>query len=89
MTSLLLALPSTAIAASACLPHDKMLDLLASRYNEYPSSVGLEHGGRLIEVFTAEDGSTWTLAMTTPDGATCVIAAGVEWMEALATKETY
>ena len=41
--------------------------------------MGLESNGRLFEVFATDDGSTWTMVITTPDGASCVVAAGLEW----------
>ena len=70
-----------ASAQSACLPRAKLVDLLGGRYSEQRVAVGLENNGRLFEVFAADDGSTWTMAITTPDGASCVIAAGLEWQE--------
>ena len=86
---MLLALPSAALAQSPCLPRDKMVDHLANRYNERPVSMGLEISGKLIELFTTADGSTWTLVMIMPDGPACVVAAGVEWMNREPVKETY
>ena len=81
MILVLLLAPSLAVAQSACLPHGKMVDLLDGRYSEQRVSVGLETGGRLIEVFATADGGTWTMVMTTPNGVTCVIAAGLEWQD--------
>ena len=77
----LLLAPSLAFAQSACLPRGKMMDLLDGRYSEQPISAGLGTGGRLIEVFATADGGTWTMVMSTPDGVTCVIAAGLEWQD--------
>ena len=51
---------------SACLANDKLTQML-------------EASGRLFEVFAAEDGATWTMVITTPEGASCVIAVGEEW----------
>ena len=86
---MLLALPSAALAQSPCLPRDKMIDHLANRYNERPVSMGLEGSGKLIELFTTADGSTWTLVMSAPNGPACVVAAGVEWMSGEPMKETF
>ena len=77
---------SSAFAQSACLPHAQMVDLLDGRYSEQSVSAGLENGGRLIEVFATADGGTWTLVMTTPNGASCVVAAGIEWQAAAKPK---
>lgn len=68
-------------AQPACLPHAQLVDLLDGRYSEQRIAVGLESNGRLFEVFATDDGSTWTMVVTTPNGASCVVAAGLEWQE--------
>ena len=77
----LMAATATASAQSACLPHNKLVDLLDGRYAEKRVAAGLENSGRLFEVFSSTDGATWTMVVTTPDGDSCVIAAGLEWYE--------
>ena len=57
------------------------MDLLDGRYSEQRVATGLENSGHLFEVFTSTDGATWTMVVTTPDGASCVVAAGLEWHE--------
>jgi len=64
---------------SACLDHDKLTQMLDGKYSEKPVALGLEASGRLFEVFAADDGATWTMVVTTPEGASCVIAVGEEW----------
>ena len=64
---------------TACLAHDKLTQMLDGRYAEKPVAFGLEASGRLFEVFAAEDGATWTMVITTPEGASCVVAVGEEW----------
>ena len=76
-----MAASTTASAQSACLPHNKLVDLLDGRYSEQRVATGLENNGRLFEVFTSTDGATWTMVITTPDGASCVVAAGLGWHE--------
>jgi len=70
---------SAASAQTACLPHEKLAEMLDGRYSEKPVAAGLEVGGRLFEVFAAPDGATWTMVLTTPEGASCVVAVGEEW----------
>lgn len=55
--------------------------MLDGRYSEQRVAVGLESNGRLFEIFATDDGATWTMVITTPDGASCVVAAGLEWQE--------
>lgn len=66
---------------TACLAHDKLVQMLDGRYSEKPVALGLEVGGRLFEVFAAKDGATWTMVLTTPEGASCVVAVGENWQE--------
>lgn len=66
-------------AQTACLPHGKLVELLDNRYSEQRIAVGLESNGRLFEIFATDDSSTWTMVVTTPDGAACVVAAGLDW----------
>ena len=58
-----------------------MVYLLDNRYSEQRIAVGLENNSRLLEVFASADGATWTMAITTPNGTTCVVAAGVDWLD--------
>lgn len=70
---------TAAFAQTACLSHDKLVQMLDGRYSEKPVAAGLEAGGRLFEVFAAPDGATWTMVITTPEGASCVVAVGEDW----------
>jgi len=79
--ALAIAIASSASAQPACLGHDKLVQMLDGRYSERPVAFGLEASGRLFEVFAAEDGATWTMVITTPEGASCVVAVGEEWQE--------
>ncbi len=77
----LLLASAPASAQPACLPHGKLVDLLDGRYSEQRIAVGLESNGRLFEIFATNDGATWTMVITTPNGASCVVAAGLEWQD--------
>ncbi len=76
-----IAAATAAPAQTACLSHDKLVEMLDGRYSEKPVAAGLEVGGRLFEVFATPDGATWTMVLTTPGGASCVVAVGEEWQE--------
>lgn len=76
-----IAAATAAPAQTACLSHDKLVEMLNGRYSEKPVAAGLEVGGRLFEVFAADDGATWTMVVTTPQGSSCVVAVGEEWQE--------
>ena len=77
--AMLLGLRATASAQTLCSTHEEITDLLDSRYSEAQVAIGIANNGGLIEVFSAGDGATWTIVMTTPQGKSCVVANGGEW----------
>lgn len=70
-----------ALAQSQCDSRDKILATLAKKYSEAPVAVGLTSKGGLVEVLSTGDGDTWTIIMSTPDGKSCLVAAGEGWRE--------
>jgi hypothetical protein len=34
---------------------------------------------RIIEVFASDETGSWTITITSPDGTTCLVAAGQFW----------
>ena len=67
-------------AQSAALPRADVVELLDAQYAEAQTAVGVTQEGGVVEVFTSQDGSTWTLVLTKPDGTSRVIAAGETWI---------
>jgi len=35
----------------------------------------------LVEVLTSDNGSTWTIIVSQPNGTNCLVAAGREWQD--------
>ena len=73
---------TTAQAASQCNERDNVLKLLSSKYSESPVAVGVTNNGGLVEVLkTAPEAKsdTWTIIITSPQGVSCLIAAGEGW----------
>jgi len=56
---------------------------MGGKYRESPVAVGLASNGKLLEVLTSEDGSTWTILLTSPNGISCLFAAGSSWQPRL------
>lgn len=74
-------LPATAEQQGLpCARRDDMVKTLASRYRELPRAIGLANQTTVIEIFTSEAG-TWTILLTRPDGASCIVSAGEHWEE--------
>lgn len=65
--------------ALQCAAHDQMVKRLSAKFTEAPVSLGLAASGHVLQVFTTEDGDTWTIVATAPEGRSCIMAAGKYW----------
>ncbi|MDZ4134549.1 MAG: hypothetical protein U1D06_03000 [Paracoccaceae bacterium] len=63
--------------AAQCGPRGPILAQLAERFGETRRSVGLADNNMVIEVFASAKTQSWTITVTTPDGNTCLVAAGL------------
>ena len=79
-------LPATA-QQLACAKRDDMVKSLFSQYKEKQRAIGLASRNAVIEVFTSKSGS-WTILLTRPDGASCIVSAGEAW-EDIPPTESY
>ncbi|MEH6358846.1 MAG: hypothetical protein V7745_07640 [Pseudomonadales bacterium] len=70
---------SHVMAQSACFERDTLLKHLNDKFQEAPVSAGLAANGSVLEILTSPDGTTWTITLTVPNGATCVMASGESW----------
>lgn len=74
-------LPATAEQQMlSCASRDEMVKVLARQYREQPRAIGVANATAVIEVFTSARG-TWTILLTRPDGASCIVSAGQDWEE--------
>ena len=62
-----------------CGQRATVLDYLSARYSEKPIAMGIAANGGLIEVLTSNEGTTFTIIVTMPEGETCMVAAGEGW----------
>ncbi len=62
-----------------CAKREAVVSSLKDRYSEAPVALGLNNHGALVEVLTAEEGETWTILVSMPNGVSCVVAAGENW----------
>ncbi len=77
--ALLLGVQSSASAQSVCATHGEVTKRLGSAYSETQVAIGLASNGGVVEVFSTDDGATWTIVMTMPNGMSCVVASGEAW----------
>ncbi len=70
---------SSAVAQTQCNERAEVLKLLAQKYKEAPIAAGVTSTGGLVEVLTNGKGETWTIIVTSPEGTSCLVAAGEGW----------
>lgn len=77
---------SASAAQPQCNDRAHVLELLAKKYKEAPIAAGVTNSGGLVEVLSDGRGGSWTIIVTTPQGMSCLVAAGDGWrnMEQLA-----
>jgi hypothetical protein len=66
-------------AEPACTKRADVMEQLSSKYSEAPVAMGLASGGGVVELTRSDDGKTWTILVTLPNGVACVVAAGQFW----------
>ncbi len=69
----------SASAQGACDRRERVLDLLAEKYQETPVAVGVTTQGSLVEVLSHDTGKTWTIVITSPQGISCLLLTGEGW----------
>jgi hypothetical protein len=71
-------IPHGGAPSAVCGDRTAVLTTLGGRYAERTEAMGLAGNGTVVEVLSYEDG-TWTIIMTTPNGVSCLLAAGDYW----------
>lgn len=66
-----------------CGPRSDIVEKLLDVYGENFSGGGLHNDSAVYEVWTSDDAGTWTILLTRPDGTSCVMAAGTDWLPQL------
>ncbi|MER8447642.1 hypothetical protein NKH52_31205 [Mesorhizobium sp. M1066] len=72
---------ATASGSPPCAPRPELLKQLSDRFKEAPVALGLAKNGSVIEVLTSDDGETWTIMVSQPNGSSCLVAVGEGWEE--------
>lgn len=67
-------------AGRVCLPQAAALaQQLGQQYGETLSAAGVAAGGGLMQVYSNAESGTWTIAVTIPNGPTCIVSSGEGW----------
>lgn len=75
---LALALSIPAQALGMCGSRADFIKALSDKYQETGKALGIAGQVNLVEIFASKAG-TWTILVTTPQGKSCIIAAGSSW----------
>ena len=65
--------------ARQCDQRAKVIGHLAQKYKEAPVAIGVTNTGGMVEVLATRDGGTWTIILSSPNGTSCLLAAGEGW----------
>jgi hypothetical protein len=68
-----------ATAEPICLERAQLMDVLARDFGETLSAHGERSRVGKLELFVRDDGQSWTLVVSLPDGLSCVVDAGSAW----------
>lgn len=72
---------ATASGLPPCGSRPEILKQLSDRFKEAPVAIGLAKNGSVVEVLTSDDGETWTILVSQPNGSSCLVAIGEGWEE--------
>jgi hypothetical protein len=67
-------------AAPQCSSHDKIVDVLGSKFKETRRVMGVVNSKAVMEIFMSPQG-TWTMVITDTSGTSCITASGEEWQD--------
>ncbi|MCK0142727.1 hypothetical protein [Aliiroseovarius sp. F20344] len=62
--------------ATRCAERSDVVHRLAETFGETRQSIGLASDRQVVEVYASPETGTWTITVTTPQGVTCLVAAG-------------
>ena len=69
----------------SCAARSQVVERLAARFGETLQSLGMQSAVGLVEIYASPATGTWTILLTSPDGTSCLLAAGEAW-ESLAPR---
>jgi hypothetical protein len=71
--------PPGAALTPVCHSHADLTKMLSQKFAEQPSALGVQANGHVVEVFVSNQGTSWTIVVTRPDGWSCIVAVGEHW----------
>lgn len=72
--------PAIAQANTSCLPHAAAIaQQLNKQYGETLTAAGVDANGAMVQVYSNPESGSWTIAISIPNGPTCIISSGEGW----------
>ncbi len=68
----------SAVAESYCAKHDKLAEVLKTKFGEQQQGMGLAGKSAMVELYVSQKG-TFTLVTTDTNGLSCIVGAGDSW----------
>jgi hypothetical protein len=65
-----------------CGKREAIIKQLGGDYQEAQIGAGIARGGGLVEIWVNPDSGSWSLLVTMPGGATCLMISGQDWRTA-------
>ena len=72
---------ASADAAPLCNERKTVLKTLERDYGEKPVAFGITTEGALVQLVADKSRKTWTIVIHTPEGTSCLLAAGRSWKD--------
>lgn len=76
LCALLVGATAHAQQQTPCAPREVILLELEKQYAELPSLQAIADNGCVLELLTSENGETWTLICSLPNGTSCFVISG-------------
>lgn len=74
------AAPFAAAAQQNCGPTDQVAEFLATQHGESVVGAGIaDDNMSLVMTWANPESGSWTITVTVPSGATCLVASGTDW----------
>ena len=63
-----------------CMPRDALVQRLENNFDEKLKGGGLQNPRQLLEIWTSDSTGSFTVFITRPNGQSCIVATGQNWM---------
>jgi hypothetical protein len=77
---MLAAAPPLVAQTVSCGPREALVQQLQGKFGEMRQGVGLRGSDAIFEIWSSEETGSWSIVVTRPNGVSCIVAAGQDWL---------